>query len=112
MMNNLARTPLARDGMRGKAIGREAVQGVHDFLVSGSILCNEVDSFFGCHWCSFLYVRGYCFEESIMRGSILPQRRTNTLGLNSRALLLYYPPEPSAPTTPWCFLPSEPPVSF
>src|ERR1051325_3586736 len=35
----------------------------------------------------------------------------NTLGLNTEPVLLYYPPEPSCASDPWC-LPPEPPVSF
>src|SRR5215207_6003108 len=77
-MHYLASTPLTRDWMCAQTIGREAVEGVHDFVVTGSIFCDESVSFFSGHRVGSLFVcnsdRGENSSEEFSRQGAKAQR--------------------------------------
>src|SRR5215213_6076010 len=112
-MNYLASAPFAWNRMRSEALGGEAVQGFHHFVITGSISADKIVSFFGCHrCCPYSIVEGARDSIADLFWSTPPHSKgdakgpSDTLRLNTKPFLLYYPREPNCAVTPWC-LPSE-----
>src|SRR6185369_1673387 len=88
VMNDLASTPFARNGMCCETVSGKSLEGIDNLVVSGCVLCDEAFSFFGCHFIVPLCL-GSC-AESIMRDrmrskGIMPQTGREHFGLEQRA---------------------------